>query len=429
MNVEPEPLSRWGAVRELAFSWANVIAPGLSPRAWRWCWGLVGLGIFLRVAEYLGNRPSWLDEGSLAGCLQAMSRNGFFLPLKFGQLAAPGFLAIEMVAGRTLGWGMPALRLFPLVCGVISMPLMLAVAVRSLRAAAVPVAVALMAVSDDPIYFASELKQYETDLVLGLACVLAGLVAAGQGGTWRTRLALGGVGVLSVWLSHSSAFVLAAVGTTLFTSALGRRDWRGAGWLVPVGLAWGVSFGAVYAISRVHLGEPLGMYNFWDFAFPPVPFSALRWVSWWGHRLLFLFVNPLDFGWPLGILGALPAVGLFGAGLISIWRRDRRVLGLLMGPLVVGAAAACARMYPFHGRLLLYVVPFLLLLIAEGGGWFSDVCSMRARKVMLCALFFFPTLSAGYHVIVPRSRGDFSTHGDNRPQSLDIDRYWFKYKL
>jgi hypothetical protein len=80
-------------------------------------------------------------------------------------------------------------------------------------------------------------------------------------------------------------------------------------------------------------------------------------------------------------------------------------------------------MYPTHGRLALFLVPFLLVPIAEGAGW------LRARGVrgvawaaVLASLLLFPALDAAYHLIEPRTR-DFNPYGDRRPVALDPSRF------
>ena len=57
---------------------------------------------------------------------------------------------------------------------------------------------------------------------------------------------------------------------------------------------------------------------------------------------------------------------LGGLGLVSLWRRHRPLALLLVGPVAAGILAAALRRYPFGDRLLLYAVPCLWLLAAEG---------------------------------------------------------------
>jgi hypothetical protein len=407
--------------------WIERLTPGLSPRERRVCWVIVALGVLFRVADYLSNRSFWMDESSLAGSISGRTLAGFLEPLAHTQLAPPGFLAFEMVVLRTLGQSPFALRLFPLICGVASLPLFLALAARCLRPAALMIAVALFAFSDDLIYFSAEFKQYETDVAVGLACTLMGVVTASRPVSAYRYLAFGAIGATAVWFSHASAFVLAGVGTVLFASAIARRDRGAASALIPVGLAWVTSIAVVHVISRRHLGPPAGMWTFWAFAFPPMPPASAWDATWLIRRFLYLFVNPLDFGRPFSpFVSMLPALGFFAVGCASMGARDRRVLGILAVPALFTAIAACLRLYPFHGRLLLFLVPAFLLLISEGAGRIGEAIGRRgAWAVILGVLLLDPSVRALYHLAEPRDRNGFHPQGDRRPASLDAQRFPF----
>jgi hypothetical protein len=120
-------------------------------------------------------------------------------------------------------------------------------------------------------------------------------------------------------------------------------------------------------------------------------------------------------------------VGVFLSGCVSFWRRDRKALWVLGLPAAFALLAACLRQYPFHGRLVLFLVPALLLVIAEGAG------RLRARlgrgvpwAVVLGALLCFPSLGVLYHLVQPRGRDGLNPYGDRPPSRLDPD--WFPFR-
>lgn len=388
---------------------------------------ILGLGVLFRVVQYLANRPFWMDEGSLAANITRKRLVDLLGFLAHTQLAPPGFLVVEWVAYRTLGDNPFALRLFPLLCGIASLFLFLGVARRLLRPRSVWIAVALFAVSDDLIYFSSELKQYSTDVAAGLVCTLLGLEMSARPATRGRVVALAAAGAMIVWCSHPSVFVLAGVGTVLLASAAAERGWRGA--LIPsaLGLVWGASSAAVYAISMDQLGHRRDMWGFWEFAFPPMPPASLWDATWVLRRFLYLFVNPLNFETPLGArLSALPAFGLFVAGCLSAAKRDKALFAMLGLPFLFVLLASCLRLYPFHGRLVLFLVPSLLLLIAEGADWFRETFGGGVTwAFLLGTLLLFPSLGAFYHLVEKHDRGDFSPYGDRRPAKLDPYRFPF----
>ena len=386
---------------------------------------ILGFGVLFRVVQYLANRSLWMDEGSLAANITRKSLADLLGFLSHTQLAPPGFLVVEWVAYRTLGDNPFALRLFPLLCGIASLFLFLGVARHLLRPQSVWIAVALFAVSDDLIYFSSELKQYSTDVAAGLLCTLMGMEILARPATRGRVVALAAVGAATVWFSHPSVFVLAGVGTILLVSGVAERGWKGA--LIPsaLGLVWGASFAAVYAISMDQLGHRRDMWGFWAFAFPPMPPTSLWDATWVPRRFLYLFVNPLNFETPLGArLSALPAFGLFVAGCLSLAKRDKAHFGMLVLPIVFVLLASSLRLYPFHGRLVLFLVPSLLLFIAEGAGWCRETFGGGAMwAFVLGALLLFPSLGAFYHIFEKHDRIDFSPFGDRRPAKLDPYRF------
>lgn len=393
----------------------------------------LGFGVVTRLALYLANRPLWMDEGSLLGNIRGRPASELFAPFRATQLAPAGFFVVEWLADRVLGESRLALRLFPLACGIGSLVLFVALARLAVRPGAVWVAVALFAVSGDLVYYASELKPYATDVALAVAVPLAGLALLPENGRLSARRAVGlaALGVVGVWLSFPSAFVLAGVGSMLLADALARRDLRRAAVLGGVCLSWAVSFAGAHAVAVRMLGPGgrVGMNAFWGAAFPPWPPGTLRELLWPVRRVLYLFVNPLDFHSPIGPwLSAAPAVLLATVGLVSLWRRDPRVLGALTLPLLLALGASYPRLYPFHARLVLFLAPALLLLIAEG----ADVAlaSFRGkntvRAVVLGSVLLFPTLTAVYRLVEPRSGTDHNIErGDLRPGGPNLDRFPF----
>ena len=384
---------------------------------------ILGLGILCRVAQYLSGRSLWLDEGSLADNIRHKTLAGLFGPLEHTQLAPPGFLVVEWAAAHILGGGVMALRLFPLICGIAALVLFRRLATRTLSPRAALIALALFAVSDDLIYYASELKQYSTDVALTVATLLVGLSIAATPLTLRRFLAYAAFGASALWFSHPVLFVMAGVGVVPLVSSLAHRQWKRAGALALLALVCAGSFAAMYRVSLNQLADHQGMWVFWWFSFPPIPLRSVWDATWVVRRFFYLFVNPLDFSTPLGPrLSAVVPCLLFLWGGVSIARRDRVLFGMLTLPILFAVVAAYLRLFPFHGRLILYLVPVLLLFIAEGAG---KVRQPALRAIVLATLLLCPALSAAYHLASPRLTMEFNPHGDRRPAALDPNRFPF----
>ena len=386
---------------------------------------ILALGIIARLGQYLADRPPWLDENSLASNILGKTGPELFGALDHGQLAPVGFLVLERFAARTLGGSMASLRLIPLVGGIAALFLALAAARRVLEPRAVVVALALLAVSDDLIYFASELKPYSTDVALGLVSLGIGLSIGPRPLSARRLVGVAAAGAAIVWFSFPAAFALAGVGAVLMASALVERRGSRVASLTVIGLTWGASILACRAVALRQLGggRP-AMEAFWGFAFLPFPPRTLHELAWAPRRCLYLFVNPLNFETPLGAVpSALPAAGLFLMGSISLWRRSPRHFGMLALPGLFALAASACHAYPFHGRMVLFLVPALLMTIAEGCEWVRRRFGPTAWALALATVLLFPALTVLGHLVEPRVRQGFNPHGDLRPASLEPERF------
>jgi hypothetical protein len=425
-------------------------------------WVAVAIGVLLRVLEYVGFRDLYVDERSLLHNLTDFAVFDFHTRLREDQLAAPGFLVVERLIVRLPLNPILAARFFPLVCGISSVFLMRLVARRFLSRPAVPIAVGLFALSDWLVYYSTEIKQYSTDVALGL---IALLLAATCKPTWSSKgnplpdetadntardslRALGIFGVIGVWFSHPLAFVLGGAGSYVMASAALRRDWKSAGRALGFSVVWAASFGACFWVSHAILTKRQFIWIWWDFAFLPLPphsWAECERVFW---HLVNVFNSPSDVLTPLGVLpSAFLALALFLAGAIAlgVWRPGG--LYLLVSPIVLALVASGMRQYPFHGRLLLFLVPMIHLLVAQGAASLAGLGSFLVRVLALglpgwrwikrvvaaiCALFvvspafllYQPAAEIvwRYAIIKNRFRG-FDSHGDLRNDLLDYREY------
>jgi hypothetical protein len=103
-------------------------------------------------------------------------------------------------------------------------------------------------------------------------------------------------------------------------------------------------------------------------------------VMWLWHRLLAVFSFTAEYRAPIGWLG------LFGLGIWSLNRRGLRPVALLLLlPLLLTMSAAVFHQYPFQwGRVELFLLPSVMILVAEGTEWCWRLYDGRGR--WLCAV-------------------------------------------
>ncbi len=346
----------------------------------------LALGVVLRLRQYFFNRSLWLDESLLVLNLISRTPSELLKPLGYHQGAPLGFLMLEKTVMRFLGSGEMALRLIPLVAGIASLFLFAAAARRLVAPEAVPIAVGLFSICGPLIYYSSEAKQYSSDVAVTLVLLLAASRMSVGENTATRAVALSIIAGLAIWFSQPAAFVVAAIGIVWLWVGIGKRDKSfPVGW-VFFAIVTCLSFGAYYLISLRSLARDEWLMGYWNGAFAPLPLSISR-VRWFVNAWLGMCDNPVG----LTFAGIATAAAIFGAR--EIFREHSEKLLLLTLPILLALLASALHRYPFRGRLLLFAVSFVLLLIGAGLG----AIQTKTRSVLpgfgtliVILLFFHP---------------------------------------
>ena len=316
------------------------------------------MGIFLRAYFYLINRSLWLDEARLALNLVNRSFLGLLKPLDSDQGAPIGFLLLQKAVISLLGISDYTLRLIPLLAGIASIPLMYSVSRQYGRGLALYISLGLFALSTRLIYYSSEMKQYSSDVLITLLLLLMVPKCLEDKANPHALVALGIAGSLAIWISHPTLFVLAGVFLTLGLAFVKRRDSYHLLWLIGIGGVCGTNLILSYIISLRYLAANSGLLNYWSGSFAPLP----PWsnFSWYYKAVVRMLSNPA--GLPISAI----TVGLLILGIFSYSFRRWQLMLVLIAPFLLTLIASALGKYPFSGRLLLFLIPLLLLVLAEG---------------------------------------------------------------
>ncbi|HEX2781542.1 MAG TPA: hypothetical protein VHM30_18705, partial [Gemmatimonadaceae bacterium] len=190
----------------------------------------------------------------------------------------------------------------------------------------------------------------------------------------RHWLRLGVLGALAVWFSQPALFILAGIALALAVAVARRRiplRWPA----VVACILWLVSGVPSIWVTLHSLAprERLYMRSFWSDGFWPLPPRSLADLAWPFENLYGIFRDPL--GMPVTAFG----LGIFILGVIVLARRRPVALAALVAPLGIIYVASALRIYPFdttvegfnkiaaaNGRVLLFLVPGLILVLVEG---------------------------------------------------------------
>ncbi|MFZ5819001.1 MAG: glycosyltransferase family 39 protein [Chloroflexota bacterium] len=349
-----------------------------SDLAW---WLLALTGVLLRLRQYTANRSLWADEASLAYNLANRSFAELTGLLDYHQAAPIGFLFIEKFFVVTLGNYDYVMRLFPLLSGILATVLVYRIAREHFGWAGL-LALAMFAIGYFLVYYASELKQYSSDVMAAVLLVyLAGRClreeAQGRDFSW-----LGAAGVVIIWVSHPSVFILAGVGLALLLDTLTRKGRAPLAWLVGMGLAWLASFGLEYFVSLRHIVADGYLIEYWRKAYMPMPpWSEPGWFV--KIYTSFLYIS-LHTHWAMSAIFLL----LAPIGALSLWARQRSLALILTLPFLVTLAASALQKYPLMQRFILFLAPLALFLMAEGLGRIYRLVAKwnRALALVACGL-------------------------------------------
>ncbi len=329
------------------------------------CLVICVLGVFLRLWQYSANRSLWFDEALLA--LNIVHRPFALLlqPLDNNQGAPIAFLFSEKALIELFGNKDYVLRLFPLVTGSVAIFLMWKVLEDYVGGVGAKFALLSFAISEALIYYASEVKQYSSDV---LACLLLLAIAPQclnvRNGP-KSILLFGFLAGALVWFSHPVVFVISAIFVVLLWDAAISSEppvirLRRLLSISGAAALCGISFSILFLISLRFLASNVELLSYWQDAFMPTsPWQDPIWFLKAGYSLLNNLV-----GWPLASAG-MGAI-LFIVGCVSFSFKNWQFASVLMSPLIFVLAASGLHMYPFSGRLMLFSVPILLLIVAEG---------------------------------------------------------------
>jgi len=330
------------------------------------------VGAALRLAAYLTARSLWLDEAMLANNIVGRTFVALFGPLGENQSAPWLFLFGERATAMVLGPNELALRLLPLIAGILLPWVAWLTATKLADRATGVIAASIAALSPLLLYYSNEVKPYGTDAFVSatLAFVtLRVLEDAADRRRWFILVFGGAVGLVAAF---PAAFMLPACWAALLASPNVRQRPHARRMLSLAAIVWAATLALPYllVIRRATTDAFLTTYFSDRFLAPwrPGAFAAL-WGLWYdvsveaflGHDALASTPGAVAVGLSAAILAVC------GVGLWEIWRRRGAAGVLLMiGPVAIALVASTVHIYPLTARLWTFTAPLWAVLAAAG---------------------------------------------------------------
>ena len=316
------------------------------------------LGFILRLRQYLTGRSLWLDEAMLA--LNIVNRNfaGLLQPLDYDQGAPVGFLFVEKIFNSLFGEHEFVLRLFPFVVGVAAMGLFYLLLRRTASSIGLLIGLALFAVSPELIYYTSEVKQYILDVAATVLLLYLTLPLLSEKSKRQSHFYLGVAGVLALWFSHATLFVLAGIGFGLLIQALRKREKAQIATVLALGTAWLADLGLLYIVSLRNLTQNSSLREYWQENFIPIPpWSNWKWFWNFFSGLLQDQIGIFVSAWLVFILLIL--------GFFFLYKKNKAYARIFVAIFLFASLASTLWLYPLGGRFSLFMVPMIIVLIGQ----------------------------------------------------------------
>jgi 4-amino-4-deoxy-L-arabinose transferase-like glycosyltransferase len=372
----------------------------------------LGLGIAVRLRDWLYGRCLWVDEAMLALNLMQRDFAGLLAPLDRHQMAPPGYLWAVKALMTVIGSGERSLRLVALLAGVATMITVWLLTRRVFGSWAAAAGSALIALSSGAIYYSNEVKPYSCDALVAATLILAGIRLIDASWGRRIAVALAVAGSLALWCSFTAPFTLAGLGLALGIVLWRRAAWREFGELGLVILTWVATWAMVRHLATQGPAYS-SMQEYWRGQFLDVSVNspnqlavALRTVF---RAVTKPFASPSeqwDSAQRLTVLTL--AMTLIGAVALAR-RREWAVLSLFVAGPAVGLLAAAFHQYPVEARLWQFVLPAI---VGLAGGGLVQLDSPRPLKpaLMVAAIILvWPLIGATQTLWSPAEREDVVT--------------------
>ena len=331
---------------------------------------LVAAGVILRLVVWWHQKALWLDELALVRSIEPLGTGQLAQPLGapwgLNQSAPVGHVAMLWLVIKGLGVSELTLRAGALLAGLGALLMARPLLRRFAGAPGAIFGLAVFALSGGIVYYASDTKQYSTELLVSTLVMLLG-VRALEKPCWRRWGALLAAGALGQFLSLPVLFTLAGVYAALawdwivtprprqrhYTLALGVMA---ATWLAVFAVNWWLVLGFYSSASGIRV--------FWTDSYLPWPVSAGAARVYFErfnelHRSLFHLAQP----WPRLMLGLVAAVGVILAAARFV-RERRPALLMLLVPLGGVLLAGVLKIYPISSRLLYFAVIYWCIFAA-----------------------------------------------------------------
>lgn len=381
---------------------------------------ILSLGILLRLFHYFYDRSLWMDEIYLSSSFSHFSYADLATKiLDYEQKSPVAFLWIVKWSVNTFGYHEKALRLVPLIAGIISLLLFTKVIRHFVESWAQVLALCIFALSPALIYHSVEIKQYSMEC-LATVIALDLYIRYKDSTLWKDKIYWGIFGAITLWFSFSVIFVLAGIACGISLTYLISKNWKSLFSHAVTFFIWLGSFLLnFFLFTHKHADSDWVVYFFKLYhnfmPFPPTSFEDLRWF-------IRNFYDLMDY--PLGLVLnwkefsdscilkvlSIPLIptALLLSGIFALYQKTKTDFYILLFPVIFTLIASGLYLYPLVERFWVFITPVFILFISVGFQYLQEkIKSVQLLWAVFIMTLFIPAFQSAYYLIQP---GKFYKH-------------------
>ncbi len=335
-------------------------------------------GISLRLFQYLMGRSIWEDEAHLALNFFNHTFVQLFQPLDYIQAGPILFLLGVKLFAAIFGYGEAALRALPFLFSIATLPLIYYIVLELTRSRiAAIVGFYLFSVNLAVIYFSSELKPYALDLSMYLLLVYVA-VTQHPFVIRRRQLLLAISGCLALLLSNVAFIVVFCVVCWNVLNWFRSRSIK-RNELVTIGV-WAFVFLINYFTFIYDHPATEAQRTNYAFAFCPTDILSCEFLTFMKKTInetfftLLLYISKRFYFQYVLLL-------VFFFAIRRLYRnKEYAIVIFICLPVIIHLLLSALHFYPFWYRLILYLVPCFICLVALGVSEFFHFLRQKLNR-------------------------------------------------
>lgn len=344
---------------------------------------ILSLGIFIRILFFVQGRPFWHDECSTVINIFEKSYLGLWGVLLNLQSAPPIYLMIsKLFSSITFISPYYTLRFFPFCCSIISV-FAFYVLTKQVLKRRLPVLLSnlLFALNIQLIYYAQEFRQYSSDVLVCILCLLHFSKLHIENLNLKAKMLNGLLLLVLPFISLPSVFI---IGGWAILSLLKANKTAAKNVLFII-------FPSVFANILFYIFTLSPTHKILTDVFPTLDgFLSLNFQSLF-HIINFnylYFFNPCNY--------IILVVLLSLIGIIIFIKRKEPADKLILVSILFVIAASILHLYPIRERNALYILPMLLILITVPLAYFQNKI-VHSILTIIIVIFMIPYINHYSH--------------------------------